>query len=140
MRACAASRAVAARASSSASAGTGFGSWASRLPRSNVKGVGLLTATGLCVCQYLRRDREEGLFETHSRPVAVESATERAALLGASTSMAPPLILSTRCECVSSAMPPVMSISRISASESAAVVLCWCCVNMSKKVGTTFEH
>lgn len=50
MRACAASRAVAARASSSASAGTGLGSWASRLPRSNVKGVGLLTATGLFVC------------------------------------------------------------------------------------------
>lgn len=55
---------------------------------------------------------EEGLFETYSRPVAVESATERAALFGASTSMAPRLILSTRCECVSSAMPPLMSISR----------------------------
>lgn len=53
---------------------------------------------------------EEGRFVTHSRLVAVESATERAALLCASTSMAPPLILSTSCECESSATPPGISV------------------------------
>lgn len=47
IKAWAASRAVAARTSSSASAGTGFGSFASRFPKSKVNGVGLLTTTGL---------------------------------------------------------------------------------------------
>lgn len=49
MRAWAASRAVAVSISSSALAGTGFGSLASRLPRSKVKGVGLFTVIGLYV-------------------------------------------------------------------------------------------
>ena len=66
--------------------------------------------------------RGEGRFETHSRLVAVESATERAALFGASTSMAPPLIRSARCECESSATPPFMSISEVVMSEGVAVV------------------
>lgn len=66
--------------------------------------------------------RGEGRFGTHSRLVAVESATERAALFGASTSMAPPLILSARCECESSATPPFMSTSRVLERDSVAVV------------------
>lgn len=78
---------------------------------------------------------DEGLFETHSRPGAVESATERAALLCASTSMAPPLILSTRCECESSATPSVMSLQILFVREGLAVVLVL--RPLSKKDGTT---
>jgi hypothetical protein len=106
MRAWAASRAVALSASSSAPVGMGLGSFASRFPRSKVKGVGLLTVTGLGhVSKQWSRSKKRS---TYSRLETVESVTEW-------TSMAPPLISSASCECVGdvtlNATPPPISMS-----------------------------
>lgn len=114
MRACAASRAVALRVSSSAEAGTGFGSLARRLPRSNVKGVGLLTVTGLSREQAL--NQEYGV--SYNLLDMVESATDAAPFrFGDLTSIAPLLIRSASCECSDaaplSATPPSISVSDI---------------------------
>lgn len=115
MRACAASRAVAARASSSAAGGTGLGSLARRLPRSKVKGVGLVTVMGL---EKSQRMLSCGIRGSHNLLVAVESASDAATSnMGDLTSMAPPLISSASCDCVGDppfkATPPSISVSDI---------------------------
>lgn len=115
MRAWAASRAVEVKSSSVGVDSMGLGSLARRLPRSKVKGVGLLTVMGLesvrrCGGEDSRRE------SSYNLPEMVESATDMAPLsMGDFMSIAPSLILSASWECVSdatlSATPPFISVS-----------------------------